>query len=295
VELRLQRFRGGDKGPVMLTPGFGTGATAYTITTTDTNFPEYLFEHGYDVWVLDYRASPELPSGATQFTLDDIAQYDYPAAVDTVLKESGADSTQIMAHCIGSMTMLMSMALGLKGVRSAVASQLTLHPRVGVVNKLRAGLHAADLIEALGVDTLTTTVDEDGSLLEHLYDKALAFYPSGDEPCDRPFCRRVMFMYGEVYDHDRLNEETHEHLDEAFGVANMTTFKLPIDFIHGEHNRLFLPEGSQATYEWLQDANGPELYSRTVIPDYAHMDCFIGEDAARDVYPVITELLDKHN
>ena len=38
-----------------------------------------------------------------------------------------------------------------------------------------------------------------------------------------------------------------------------------------------------------------ELYSRHVIPGYAHMDCFIGQDAARDVYPTITAQLDRHN
>ena len=54
VLLRLTRFEGGPKGPVILSPGFGTSALAYTIDTTDTNFPEYLYERGYDVWVLDY-------------------------------------------------------------------------------------------------------------------------------------------------------------------------------------------------------------------------------------------------
>ena len=81
VELQLTRFRGGAKGPVILSPGFGTSSIAYTIDTTETNFPEYLYEHGYDVWVFDYRASPLLPSSGTQFTLDDMAQFEYPAAV----------------------------------------------------------------------------------------------------------------------------------------------------------------------------------------------------------------------
>jgi cholesterol oxidase len=104
VRLRLSRFRGGAKGPVILSPGFGTSALAYTLDTTETNFPEYLFEHGYDVWVLDYRASPALPSAGTQFSLDDIARYDYPAAVDTVRAATGRESVQIMAHCVGSLT-----------------------------------------------------------------------------------------------------------------------------------------------------------------------------------------------
>jgi hypothetical protein len=132
-----------------------------------------------------------------------------------------------------------------------------------------------------------------------------------------------MFMYAEVYDHDQMNDATHEHLHEAFGVSNLTTFKqitqairkghvvsadgedvympnahrlkIPIAFLHGEQNRLFLPEGSKLTYEFLREKNGPEYYTRHVFKDYAHMDCFIGKNAARDVYPTVTAELDKHN
>ena len=323
VQLKLTRFQGGKKGPVMLTPGFGTSALAYTLDTTETNLPEFLFERGYDVWVLDYRASPDLASSATQFTLDDIAQYDYPAAVEQVLAGSGADSLQIMAHCVGSLTMLMSLANGLEGVRSAVSSQLTMHLRVAPLNKIRTGAYVANVLTTLGVDTLSTDIEDDRGWAEKLYDQALRLYPAGRERCANAFCRRVSFMYGEVYDHDQLNDATHEALHEAFGVTNLTTFKhiaravrkghivsadgddvyvtalermkMPIAFIHGEHNRLFLPEGSALTYEALQRRNGPENYTRHVIKDYAHMDCFVGRNAARDVYPVVAAELDRHN
>jgi cholesterol oxidase len=158
---------------------------------------------------------------------------------------------------------------------------------------------------------------------ERLYDRALQLYPSGDEPCGLPFCRRVMFLYGEVYDHDQLNDATHEALHEVFGIANMTTFdqislalreghmvaadgadvylpasdnlRVPLMFLHGEHNRLFKPEGSQLTYDYLVEKNGPDLYTRTVVPDYAHMDLFVGKDAARDVYPLLAADLDRFN
>jgi cholesterol oxidase len=323
VMLRLVRYRGGSKGPVLLSPGFGTPAAAYTLDTTDTTYVEFLVERGYDVWLFDYRASPALPSASTQFTLDDIARYDYPAAVATVRELTGADTVQIMAHCMGSLTMLMSIALGLQGVRHAVASVTTLHPRVITINQLRAGIFAADALGALGVDTLTTDEPDDPSWAERLYDTALHLYPSGPEECGSAFCRRVMFMYGEVYDHDNLNDATHEHLHEVFGVANMRTFaqitrilraghavaadgadiylpevdrfRMPISFIHGANNRLFLPEGSKLTYDYLVENHGPELYTRHVIDDYAHMDLYIGKDAARDVYPVVTAELDRHN
>jgi choline dehydrogenase-like flavoprotein len=71
--------------------------------------------------------------------------------------------------------------------------------------------------------------------------------------------------------------------------------RLPISFLHGAQNRLFKPEGSRLTYDYLVAKNGPDLYTRTVIDDYAHMDLFIGADAARDVYPVVTAELDRFN
>ena len=323
VTLKLTRFQGGRKGPVILTPGFGTSSLAFTIDTTRQNLPEHLFEHGYDVWVLDYRASPALPSAATQFTLDDIALYDYPAAVDEVLRATGMDSVQMVAHCVGSLTLLMALAAGLEGVRSVVASQLTLHPRVAPLNKVRSGFYVANFLTTLGVDALTTGEDDAPSWTERLYDTALRLYPAGKERCESAVCRRILFMYGEVFDHDQLNHATHEALHEMFGVANLKTFKqiarsirtghvvsaegedlylpatdrlrLPITFLHGEHNRLFLPEGSLLTCEHLARANGEGLYDRRVIPGYAHMDCFIGKDADRDVYPVVRAALDRHD
>ena len=58
---------------------------------------------------------------------------------------------------------------------------------------------------------------------------------------------------------------------------------------------MFLPESTEETYDLLRERNGEEYYTRHVIPGYAHMDCFVGKDAARDVYPLITEQLDLHN
>ena len=71
--------------------------------------------------------------------------------------------------------------------------------------------------------------------------------------------------------------------------------RVPLMFLHGEHNRLFKPEGSQLTYDHLVEKNGPDLYSRTVVPEYAHMDLFVGKDAARDVYPLLAADLDRFN
>ena len=41
----------------------------------------------YDVWLVDWRVSCNLPSMAQRdYTLDDCAAYDYPAAIDKVIE-----------------------------------------------------------------------------------------------------------------------------------------------------------------------------------------------------------------
>ncbi|MBN9267383.1 MAG: hypothetical protein J0I75_22990, partial [Hyphomicrobium sp.] len=54
--LRLIRYAGGKKGPVLFTHGLGVSSLIYTIDTIDTNLVEYLVSAGYDCWLLDYRA-----------------------------------------------------------------------------------------------------------------------------------------------------------------------------------------------------------------------------------------------
>jgi cholesterol oxidase len=321
VQLRLTRYQGGKKGPVILSPGFGTSTLAYTIDTVDVNFPEYLFANGYDVWLFDYRASPELASSLTQFTVDDIATKDYPAAVARVRDVTGAESVQAMVHCIGSMSFLMAMLAGLQGVRSAVCSQLAFFPASPPLNRIKAGLDLGSFLTVLGVETMTTSFDA-RNWKDKLADAVLKLNPKA-RLCNSPVCRRIQLIYGEVYKHDQLNDATHKAIHEMFGVANLTTFNhiarmiregkivdkkgndvylpnigrlaIPISFIHGAENGLFLPEGTEKTFRLLCEKNGPRFYTRIVFPNYAHMDCFIGKNSARDVFPEVMAELDQHN
>ena len=321
VELKLTRYKGGAKGPVILAPGFGTSTLAYTIDTVDTNLPEALFASGYDVWLFDYRASPALPSAHTQFSLDDVAKRDYPAAVAKVRAVSQAADVQVMAHCVGSATFLMAMMAGLTGVRSAIASALTFYPVSPMANRIRAGLDLGTAAAKAGLLSVTTDFDSQKKL-DVIIDNVLKLAPS-KEQCDSAVCRRILGIYGEVYKHDNLNEATHKAIHEMFGVANMTTFNhlslmvrkeqlvdkdggdsylphidrlaIPITLVTGAENNLFLPEGTARTLQTLSKANNANLYQRVLFPNYAHMDLYIGRDSARDVYPTIVSELDRFN
>lgn len=320
-EIRLARHHEGDKGPVVLAPGYGTSSLAWTIDTVDTNFPEYLAEHGYDIWLLDYRASPFLDAASTDYTIDDIATRDWPAAIAKVREVTGAESVQVVPHCVGSLSFLMAMAAGMEGVRSALCSQLGLHPVPVLLNRAKAQARLASLMHGAGIERLTTTFHST-AFEDRALEQVMKHWPTR-EKCDSVVCHRILFIYGEVFDHDQLNDATHDAIVHIFGKTRLTAFKhlttmireghavdaggndaymphldrlaIPITFFHGEHNRMFIPRSTELTYDALRAANGDDLYRRVLIPGYAHMDCWIGEHAARDVFPLALAELERFN
>jgi cholesterol oxidase len=78
-------------------------------------------------------------------------------------------------------------------------------------------------------------------------------------------------------------------------LPNIARLKIPIVFIQGAENELFLPAGTHQTFRYLAEKNGPENYMHMMFPRYAHMDIFVGKDAATDVYPNLLLELDKYN
>jgi cholesterol oxidase len=68
--------------------------------------------------------------------------------------------------------------------------------------------------------------------------------------------------------------------------------RLPIHFISGSKNRMFVPKATEETFRLLCDANGESYYKRTVFDDFGHLDCYFGRGAAQIVWPNIAHTLD---
>ena len=87
------------------------------------------------------------------------------------------------------------------------------------------------------------------------------------------------------------------HLVDANGedtyIPHLERLAIPITFIHGAENECFLPESTEITYNLLREKNGKGLYSRHVVPNYGHIDCIFGKNAARDVYPLMLQHLER--
>lgn len=322
VSIRLTRFPGGTRGPVLLSHGLGVSSAIFTLDTIDTNLVEYLCGHGFDVWALDYRMSIELPTAKQRANGDVVAKYDYPAAVARVLELSGQSSLDVLAHCFGSTTCCMAMLAGLTGVRSLVLSNTALHVQTPTATRLKSGLHVPGVLDRLGFDTLDAEAATDDPWWERAFDLALQVWPQDEEErCDSATCHRISFLYGLLYEHDQLNAATHATLHETFGVANIDAFKhlarlvraqrlvdasgrdsymphlarlaVPATILHGAENQCFLPESTERTYVLLREHNDPSLYRRHVIQNYGHIDCIMGKRADQDVFPYVLEHLER--
>ena len=55
-------------------------------------------------------------------------------------------------------------------------------------------------------------------------------------------------------------------------------------FFAGARNRCFLPVSQQRTFRFFEE-HAPGKHALHVLPDYAHLDVFIGKNASRDVFP----------
>jgi cholesterol oxidase len=253
--------------------------------------------------------------------------------VKRVCQETDAREVQVIVHCIGSMSFLMAALSGelQNRIRSAICSQVGLHPVGNFVNELKAGAYFGTLLWWLGVKSLPITVDAGSARPYRFVDTLLRLYPT-DDPCDSPFCRRERLVFGESYLHRRLNQATHDALVEMFADpsrpvparVNLRTLRhlarilrrgyvvdewgedvyrpqarrlnFPILFLAGSENRIFPPKGTRQTRAWLQEVNSArkDLYEWELIPGWAHMDFFVGREASETIFPRVFEYLQKH-
>jgi len=76
--------------------------------------------------------------------------------------------------------------------------------------------------------------------------------------------------------------------------ANIRRLKgIPMMLFSGSDNKVLNPESTDCTYSILRDTFGSKDYERHVIQGYGHLDCWMGREAYKDVYPIIREQVDR--
>jgi cholesterol oxidase len=177
-------------------------------------------------------------------------------------------------------------------------------------------------LKVAGVRLLTTDSFEDESFGARVVDIALRFYPvPREERCDSAVCRRLAFIYGNAVHHAEVNEATHVTIHELFGTTNLTMMshlarcareerlvtadgadaylpnveraRLPMTFLSGAHNLVWVPESTARDQEWLVGALGPEGIARVVLEDHGHQDSLMGAEAYKRAFPAVLEHLER--
>jgi pimeloyl-ACP methyl ester carboxylesterase len=310
------------KGPVLLVHGAGVRANIFR-APVQTTIVDYLIANGYDVWLENWRASIDLPPNT--WTLDQAALYDHPEAVKTVVEQTGWDEIKALIHCQGSTSFMMSAVAGLlPQVTTIVSNAVSLHTIVPVFSGFK--------IERIlpFVTPFTQYLNPQWGLhAQGFTAKAIDFFVEmTHHECDNPVCKEVSFTYGTGFPalwlHENLNDETHEWLKREFAHVPMSFFEqmarcihvghlvsvdgeraLPVDYVAqepetdarisffaGEKNLCFLAESQVRSFEFF-DKHHRNYHSLHVLPRYSHLDVFMGQYAAEDIFPLMLQELDK--
>ncbi|MFK7977163.1 MAG: alpha/beta fold hydrolase [Halioglobus sp.] len=242
IPLLLTNYANAGKPPVLMLHGLAQGSQIFWTDSLEKNLANYFFDEGFDVWLLDYRLSnhvlPKMSDKA--WSIDEIAQFDIPMAIDTVCRNTKFEKVAIVAHCVGAcglaMATLRDPTLG-KKVSAAVTNAI--HPWVipSPGNRFRAklgGFYREWVPEALlnpipskkdtAIQNMTdrlgfglARIAEDGEHDDHLH--------YGDDPIVNSICDRMTFLYGRMWNHANLARETHHAFIDMLGPAPIGVYQ----------------------------------------------------------------------
>ncbi|KQU08053.1 alpha/beta fold hydrolase [Rhizobium sp. Leaf453] len=312
-----------DLGPLLLVHGAGVRSNIFQ-PPRPGNIDEALSRAGFDVWNLDWRASIQQPPN--EWTLDEAAVFDYPAAVATILEHTGAYTLKALVHCQGSTSFMMSLVAGLlPQVTTVVSNAVSLHPVVPGPARLKA-LYA---VPALG-RFLPYLNPQWGISAPSGWPQVFDFYVRATRhECNNPVCKWSSFTFGSgaptLWRHENLTADVHEWLKGEFAHVPMTFFRqmsrciaaghlvstgrlndiLPASVVErpprtdarvvllaGQFNACFLPASQARTYDFL-DRHAPGRHGCYELAGYGHLDVFIGKDAPNAVFPLIIDELSR--
>ncbi|WP_437874646.1 alpha/beta hydrolase [Sorangium sp. So ce513] len=333
--LRLARFKRAPSDDVVLLIHGLTTSTDMFIMPEHTNIVRYLHDHDFtDVWSVDFRMSNRLPYNLTphRYSFDDIALFDFPAALAKMREHIGDRRIHVICHCLGSVSFLMGLFGGsIQGVTSVIANSVGLTPRVPGWSKIKLRL-APFLIESvLGFPHLSPQWSNDPVLSRgKIFSRVVSAF---HRECDVPACHMLSLMWGTgwpaLYSHENLHDVTHRRGGDLYGGTSMNYYRhvykmvqndnravkydpsdprfsslpddylsrapeiqTPVLFVTGANNRVFT-DSNILCHQRLEKIV-PGRHRLHVFPNYGHQDVFMGKDCDRDIFPTFVEYFRQH-
>ena len=335
IGLTLFRFnRRPCRDVVVLLHGLTTSTDMF-VMPEHYNIVNYLLDHDFtDVWSFDWRGSMRYSYDLfpSDFTMDDIALYDMPAAFAHIREQVGPEARiHVICHCIGSLTFMMSFYAGLiDGITSVISNSVSLTPIVSTWCKWKLTFAPIIFFRA-------TPLNPRWRLSPGLlpYGKWFSKWISFCHPkCNVPACHMVSFMWGSgdpaAWVHKNLDEITHERTGDLFGAVNIRYYKhvrkmasrqraikmypqnprynrlpndylehadridTPILFVSGKKNGIF-EKSNELTYETLNQLKPGNENKCKVFEGYGHQDIFMGKNCDKDIFPTFVDFLQQQS
>ena len=335
--LQLLRFnREPSKDVVLIIHGLTTSTDMF-VMPEHYNLVQYLLDNGYgDVWTVDYRMSNRWNYNLqrSHYTMDDIALYDFPAAIAKLREEVGPEARiHVICHCLGSVSFLMSLfAKQVTGIASVIANSVALTPRVPAFSRVK-GFVGPTLFETiLGFPYVSPMWHEDAGLTRGKIVSKLV--SAVHRECDVPACHMLSLMWGAgfpaLYLHENLDPVTHERGGDLYGPVNIHYHRHVLKMIRSKNTAVKF-ERDNPKYDALPnnyfryakeietpillvtgdqnrvfaDSNiechrrleklVPGRHRLHIFKGYGHQDVFMGKDVARDIFPTFLEYLREHS
>lgn len=253
-QIRLTRYEKSGR-PVLLVHGFGSGGIQFATDCVPTNVVQYLSDRGYDVWVLDLRTSIGIRTSRRQWTLDEVALHDVPAAVDYVIANTGQEQIDVLAHCIGSAMFCMAALAGrlshpgekpVSKIRSAVLMQVGPLISVSPENKFRgyAISYFREFLDPKGADC---SIDSKANASDYLLDRIYGTYPYPVRERRRHHllrwspgnwflnthianCNRSAAVFGRLFEHVNMSDSVLDALGDLLGYVNISTTEQTVHY-----------------------------------------------------------------
>jgi cholesterol oxidase len=336
--LTLSRFRREDCDDVVLLLHGLTSSSDLFVMPEIYNMVSYLLDNGFgDVWALDFRMSNRFPynTGTRRYSLDDIALFDYPAALAELRRHIGDRRVHVFAHCLGALSFSMSLFGGAieDDLASLVVNSVALTPRVPGWSKVKMAVGPNFTDYVLGTPYIDPRFCEAPKLTARwaLSKVISAFHPE----CKESACHMQSFMWASgrpgFFMHENLAPETHRHdrLADLNGASTVHYYRhirkmvkagkavrfdardpklkaLPTDFL-AKAGEITTPilfttgdhnrifTDSNVVCHALLSKFVPDRHELEVLPGYGHIDPVLGKDAHKQVYPRILVHFKKHS
>lgn len=331
LTLSLQRFKiQENKSIVLLIHGLTTSTDMF-IMPEHKNIVNHLHANGFtDVWSLDWRGSGRFTYNLAphRYTIDDVAKYDIPKAINFIREKCGADvKINVVCHCVGSLAFMSSLAGGyISGIQSIVSNSVSLTPKVRWQGffKLLFGPELLEYVFRYPYVSPRLPYMPGLSFGKWLYWMERLIR----HECREPACHLVSFMWGwgfpSAYKHRNIHPTTHRRLVDLFGGTSFHYYRHirkmlfkgaavsyksepqinylneishtevpPLLLMSGKENNIF-PGANKKTFEHLQKTKHASKIEYIEFPEYGHQDVLMGQYCHVEVFPKIISFLKKH-